>query len=85
MKGQIVKILSNDYFVEKDNITYICKARGKLRQKEDSLKVGDYVTFDEKNKIPPAFKADRSNKFRLLSKQKNQQSSPCFQSREEGS
>ena len=50
MKGQIVKILSNDYFVEKDNITYICKARGKLRQKEDSLKVGDYVTFDEKNK-----------------------------------
>lgn len=31
-KGRIIKQLSNDYFVELDGETIICKPRGKFRQ-----------------------------------------------------
>ena len=48
MKGQIIKIVSNDYFVSYQNKEYICKARGKLRNKNLTLKVGDYCIFNEK-------------------------------------
>lgn len=51
MKGQIIKIISNDYFIEVNNKEYICKARGKLKNDNTSLKVGDYVIFDEDKKI----------------------------------
>ena len=50
MKGQIIKIISNDYFVKKDK-EYICKARGKFRKENITPKVGDYVFFDEKEKV----------------------------------
>ncbi len=46
MQGQIVKILSNDYFVLADNTTYICKSRGKFRNDNITPLVGDYVFFD---------------------------------------
>lgn len=46
MKGQIVKIISNDYFINSDNKEYICKARGKFRNENITPKVGDYVFFD---------------------------------------
>ena len=29
MQGQIIKIISNDYFVLYNNKEYVCKARGK--------------------------------------------------------
>jgi len=51
MKGQIVKIISNDYFVMSNNTEYICKARGKFRNENITPKVGDYVFFDEKEKV----------------------------------
>lgn len=51
MKGQIIKIISNDYFVESENKEYICKARGKLKQDNEKLKVGDYIIFDKDKKI----------------------------------
>ena len=51
MKGQIVKIISNDYFVESNNKEYICKARGKLKESKDTLKVGDFVLFDNAQKV----------------------------------
>lgn len=46
MKGQIVKIISNDYFVSSGNKEYVCKARGKFRKDNMILKVGDYVIFN---------------------------------------
>lgn len=51
MKGQIVKIISNDYFVESNNKEYICKARGKLKESKETLKVGDFVLFDNEQKV----------------------------------
>lgn len=49
MIGQIVKIINEDCFISKDNKIYVCKPRGKLRNNNIFLKVGDYVTFDDKN------------------------------------
>lgn len=46
MKGQIVKIISNDYTVESNNKKYLCKARGILRKRNVVPKVGDYVSFN---------------------------------------
>lgn len=51
MNGQIIKIISNDYFVLSKNKEYICKARGKFRNDNITPKVGDYVFFDEKDKV----------------------------------
>ena len=42
MKGQIIKIISNDYFVSYQEKEYVCKARGKLKNKNITPKVGDY-------------------------------------------
>lgn len=50
MKGQIIKIISNDYFVSANNTTYTCKARGKLKNDNITPQVGDYVIFDIENK-----------------------------------
>lgn len=50
MKGQIIKIVSNDYFVLCDKKTYICKSRGKFRVENITPQVGDYVFFDIENK-----------------------------------
>lgn len=49
MIGQIVKIISNDYFVSVNNKTYICKSRGKFRKENITPQVGDYVFFDKDN------------------------------------
>lgn len=51
MKGQIVKIISNDYFVSYEQKECICKARGKFRKDNITPKVGDYVIFDIEEKI----------------------------------
>lgn len=51
MKGQIVKIVSNDYFVSSKSREYICKARGKFRKDNIVPKVGDYVIFNPDDKI----------------------------------
>lgn len=48
MKGQIIKILSNLYFVEKNNKIYECHSRGKFRNMKVTPVVGDFVLFDEK-------------------------------------
>lgn len=48
MRGQIVKILSNDYFVLCDNDVFICKSRGRFRKDNITPLVGDYVLFDNK-------------------------------------
>lgn len=49
MEGQIVKIISNDYFVFASNEIFICKCRGKFRKENITPLVGDYVFFDKFN------------------------------------
>ena len=49
MRGQIVKIISNNYTVNNGSMDYVCKARGKFRKEKKTPLVGDYVDFDEKN------------------------------------
>lgn len=48
MKGQIVKILSNLYFVNCDGIVYKCHSRGNFRNKHILPVVGDFCIIDEK-------------------------------------
>lgn len=48
MQGQIIKILSNLYFVECNNEIYKCHSRGRLRYEKITPVVGDFVRFDEK-------------------------------------
>ena len=50
MKGQIIKIVSDDYFIDSSLGEIICKARGKFRKDNISPKVGDYVIFDNDKK-----------------------------------
>jgi len=47
MKGQIIKILSNLYFVEANHKIYECHSRGKFRNQNITPVVGDFVVFDE--------------------------------------
>ena len=49
MEGQIVKILSNLYFVNSNGKIYECHSRGKFRNDKITPTVGDYVNFDDKN------------------------------------
>ena len=51
MKGQIVKIISNDYQVESNNENYICKPRGKFKNNNVNLKVGDFVIFSKEELV----------------------------------
>lgn len=49
MEGQIVKILSNLYFVNSNGKVYECHSRGKFRNDKITPTVGDYVKFDDEN------------------------------------
>lgn len=51
MKGQVTKIISNDYTVQTTEKKYILKPRGKFKNENIDIKVGDYVIFDEKDKV----------------------------------
>ena len=52
MRGQIIKISSDLYFVSYENKIYPCKCRGIFRKEHISPVVGDYVLFSiEKNII----------------------------------
>ena len=50
MQGKITKNISNDYTVLANNVSYICKSRGKFRNMHITPLVGDNVEFDEKAK-----------------------------------
>lgn len=50
LKGQIVKILSNLYFVESNGEIFECRSRGKFRHMDLTPVVGDFVLFDEEEK-----------------------------------
>ena len=50
MKGQIVKILSNLYFVDCENEIIPCHSRGNFRNKKIIPLVGDYCIIDKEQK-----------------------------------
>lgn len=50
MKGQIVKILSNLYFVNCDGEVIDCHSRGNFRNKNITPVVGDYCVIDKESK-----------------------------------
>ena len=47
MEGQIVKIISNLYFVESNGEIYHCNSRGNFRNRKITPVVGDYCMFDK--------------------------------------
>jgi len=51
MKGQIVKVISNDYTVKFGDNKIVCKARGVFRNRNITPLAGDYCLFDEENRI----------------------------------
>lgn len=51
MKGQIIKISSDLYFVSYENKIYPCKCRGIFRKEHISPVVGDYVLFSSEKNI----------------------------------
>lgn len=50
MKGQIVKILSNLYFVQVEDKVYDCRSRGVFRNQNITPVVGDYCIFSVEDK-----------------------------------
>ncbi|MBR2679068.1 MAG: ribosome small subunit-dependent GTPase A [Bacilli bacterium] len=51
MKGQIIKISSDLYFVSYENEIYPCKCRGIFRKEHITPVVGDYVLFSKEKKL----------------------------------
>lgn len=49
MKGQIIKILKNEFIVSSENKNYTCVLRGKLKKEGITPQVGDYVFFELQN------------------------------------
>jgi len=45
MQGRVINNISNLYYVEAEGKTYECNARGKLKESDNSLVVGDIVTI----------------------------------------
>jgi ribosome biogenesis GTPase / thiamine phosphate phosphatase len=51
MQGRIIKIISDNYYVEYNKIIYLFKCRGKFRQDNIHPLVGDIVEFDFNDKV----------------------------------
>ena len=62
MKGQIIKISSDLYFVSCENEIYPCKCRGIFRKEHITPVVGDYVLFSKDKKLIEEI-LDRKNVF----------------------
>lgn len=50
MQGKIIKIINDDHFIDIDDNTIICKARGIFRKDKIEFKVGDQVLINEETK-----------------------------------
>jgi len=51
MRGQIIKLISDNYYVKYNNEIILCKSRGKFKKDNINLLVGDYVDFDLGDKV----------------------------------
>lgn len=47
MQGRIIKAISGFYYIESENKTYECKAKGVFRKNKITPLVGDFVEFEE--------------------------------------
>lgn len=63
MKGQIIRINKDLHTVKVNDVTYDCKCRGKIRNKNIVPLVGDYCIFDE-NKYVIEEILPRKNEFK---------------------
>ena len=63
MKGQIVKVISNDYTVKYGDKKIVCKARGVFRNRNITPLAGDYCLFDEENHLITDI-LDRNNELK---------------------
>lgn len=50
-QGQIITLQKNQYIVKSDDLKVSCVIRGKIRQQQLLLRVGDFVLFDENKKV----------------------------------
>ena len=62
MRGQIIKISSDLYFVSYENEIYSCKCRGLFRKEHITPVVGDYVLFSKEKRLIEKIE-DRKNVF----------------------
>ncbi|MBO5138546.1 MAG: ribosome small subunit-dependent GTPase A [Bacilli bacterium] len=51
MEGQIIKIVSDLYYVKESQEIYACKCRGRFRKENTIPLVGDYCVFDKGKKV----------------------------------
>ena len=51
MQGQVVKVISDQFFVDLENEVLVCKQRGKLRNLKPLPLVGDFVLIDNEKKV----------------------------------
>lgn len=51
MKGQVVKVISDQFFVLENDQIYVCKQRGKLKNLKTLPLVGDFVMFDKEKLV----------------------------------
>lgn len=51
MQGQIVKVISDQFFVDLENEVIVCKQRGKLKNLKTLPLVGDFVLIDKEKKV----------------------------------
>ena len=51
LQGLVIKSISGEYTVICNDKLYICKPRGVFRYKDENVKVGDYVDFDDSELI----------------------------------
>lgn len=66
MEGQIIKIVSNLYYVEINGKIIPCHSRGLFRNKNITPVVGDYCIIDEENKYIMEIKERRNSLIRPL-------------------
>ena len=45
-KGRVVQNIADQYIVQVEKDNYICKARGKMKQLEGGIVVGDFVIIE---------------------------------------
>ncbi|MGI6325173.1 MAG: ribosome small subunit-dependent GTPase A [Bacilli bacterium] len=51
VKGQIIKLISDNYYVKYNDDIILCKARGKFKKDNITPLVGDLVNFDSEGKV----------------------------------
>ena len=51
MQGQVVKVISDQFFVDLENEVLVCKQRGKLKKLKTLPLVGDFVLIDKEKKV----------------------------------